>query len=142
MREHKAINKRATTAKLIACVVTILSIILAWTANKSINVWDRGIWHGLEHYLIIIIIAGTPLRWHCFDRWEGINYCRSLAIIFSLRAAIDVIILCIQHSYIASILITELICIFFIYIRIGSHKKVKELRIEEEELEEHRLYAC
>ena len=142
MREHKTINKRATTAKLIACAVTILGIALAWVASESINVWDGGIWSGLRSYLIAIIIASTPIRWNYFDRWGGINYCRTLSAIYSLRAAIDVVIVFIGHGYAAAFIIASLICIFFAYIRFGSLKRVKELRIEEEELEEHRLYAC
>ena len=142
MREHKTVNKRATTAKLIACAVTILGIVLAWAASESINVWDGGIWSGLRSYLIAIIIASTPIRWNYFDRWGGINYCRTLSAFFSLRAAIDVVIVCIWHGYAAAFIIASLICIFFAYIRFGSLKRVKELRIEEEELEEHRLYAC
>ncbi len=93
MRECESINKRALKANIAAFIVTALGLAIPWAATKSINVWSTGIWGGIQSYLIALIIAGLPLRWHYFNRWGSANYARALSIMFCIRAAIDIVIL-------------------------------------------------
>ncbi|MCR5572732.1 MAG: hypothetical protein K6F57_03075 [Candidatus Saccharibacteria bacterium] len=143
MRERESINKRALKANIAAFIVTALGLVIPWAATKSINVWEIGIWDGIQSYLIALIVAAFPLRWRLFDRWEGANYARTLSIMFCIRAAIDIMILS-TYSNIASVItptaIVTAIFALFALICIKTPKVLEKMRTEEEEELEHYAY--
>ena len=126
---------------MIAAILTIVGIALAWISSRNINVWENGLLEGLVTYALAFVIAGTPLRWRLYDKWEGINYSRILATLFSLRAAADIIILLYTTRNIAHIAVAIIICASFAYLRVGSMDEVERLRDEENRREQrHELY--
>lgn len=141
MRQRESINKRALKANVVAFIVTTLGFIIPWAIIKSINVWSTGIWGGIQSYLMALTVAGLPFRWRLLDRWEGANYTRTLALIFCIRTAIDIVILS-TYSNIAIAPIAIVIAIFalFALICIKTPKVLEEMRAEEEEELKHYAY--
>ena len=143
MRERESINKRALKANIAAFITTTIGIALAWLATGNINVWATGIWGGIRNYLLALIIAALPLRWHLLSQWGGANYARTLAIIFCARAAIDIAILVTYSNTTSAItpaIIATAICALFALISIKTPKTLAKLRAEEEEKLEYYTY--